>query len=65
MIEIYRNPEELFHTAAERIAAILADALARGAASFVLTGGATPKPVYELLSAPPQSSIVNRKSSIV
>jgi len=53
-LEIYASTEELFHTAAQRISVTLAAALAeRGAAFFVLTGGNTPKPVYEMLSAPP------------
>lgn len=53
-VEIYAGADELFRAAAERIAATLEAALReRGAAAFVLTGGNTPKPVYELLAASP------------
>ncbi len=55
-IEIFNTTDELFHAAAEAIAGYLAAAIrARGRASFVLTGGNTPKAVYELLAASPLS----------
>lgn len=54
MIEIYDSPDELSCAAAEKITAALEVALrGRRTASFVLTGGTTPKPVYEKLSASP------------
>jgi 6-phosphogluconolactonase len=53
-VEIYDNADGLFRAASEKIAAMLEAALReRGTASFVLTGGNTPKPFYELLAVSP------------
>ena len=53
-VEVYDNADALFRAASEKIAAMLEAALReRGNASFVLTGGNTPKPFYELLAATP------------
>jgi len=53
-VEVYDNADALFRAASEKIAAMLEAALReRGTASFVLTGGNTPKPFYELLAASP------------
>ncbi len=50
-IKIYPDGNTLFAAAAERIAAELANALReKPTASLVLTGGNTPRPVYERLS---------------
>ncbi len=54
-IEIRVSPDEqtLYRTAADHIAARLESALhAHGEASFVLTGGKTPRTVYEMLAGP-------------
>ncbi len=53
-VEIYRTSDELYQAAAERIVSTLEDALReRGSGSFVLSGGNTPRSVYELLARPP------------
>jgi 6-phosphogluconolactonase len=53
-VEVYDNADALFRAASEKIAAMLEAALReRGTASFVLTGGNTPKPFYELLADSP------------
>ena len=55
-IEIFEDHEGLVRTAAERIAATLMGALKeKSSAALVLTGGNTPRPVYELLAEPPYS----------
>lgn len=54
MIESFATSADLAHAAAEATAAALGQALAqRGAASLVGTGGRSPAPVYDLLSAMP------------
>src|SRR5207247_9119929 len=46
-LEIFEDHESLVRAAAERIAATLAATLKeKGGATFVLTGGNTPKPIY-------------------
>ena len=51
-IEIYPDPRALSHAAAGRTVSILEERLAgNGFATLVLTGGRTPKPVYELLAS--------------
>src|ERR1043166_2557781 len=58
-IEIFEDHEGLVRAAAERIAATLIGALKeKSGATFVLTGGNTPRPVYELLAEPPYSERV-------
>lgn len=53
-VEVYDNADALFRAASEKIAAALEAVLReRGTASFVLTGGNTPKPLFELLAASP------------
>src|SRR5438552_10619465 len=55
-LEIFEDHESLVRAAAERIAATLAATLKeKGSATFVLTGGNTPKPIYERLAQPPYS----------
>ena len=55
-LEIFEDHESLVRAAAERIAATLAATLKeKGGATFVLTGGNTPKPIYERLAQPPYS----------
>jgi 6-phosphogluconolactonase len=45
------QPDVLTHTAAERLTTLIASAITeRGAAFISLTGGATPRPVYETLA---------------
>ncbi len=52
-LEIYPDIDALFNAAAERIAAILEAGLQdKESMTLVLTGGKTPKPVYEILSLP-------------
>ena len=51
-LEVFRSPEALLQAAAERIVACLREAiLTEGKASFALSGGTTPRGVYELLGA--------------
>lgn len=51
-LHVFPNTDALAEAAAEEIAARLTEAIAtRGQALLVLTGGATPKPVYERLAA--------------
>ncbi len=53
-LEVYESTHELFRSTAERIISTLESAVReRGRATFVLTGGNTPKPVYEMLPTPP------------
>ncbi len=55
-VEIFEDHESLVRGAAERIVATLTATLTeKGSATFVLTGGNTPRPVYELLAEPPYS----------
>jgi len=55
-IEIFEDHAGLVLGAAERIVATLAATLKeKGSATFVLTGGNTPRPIYELLAQPPYS----------
>lgn len=52
MLETYPSPAALAHEAADAIVAGLAAGIAaRGSASLVATGGRSPAPVYDLLSA--------------
>ncbi len=56
-LEIYSQTERLYQAAAERISQILELQLrSKEIATFVLTGGNTPKPVYEFLVTAPQRS---------
>ena len=58
-VEVYPDTETLARAAANRIASILQQTLAeKESATLVLTGGSTPKPVYELLSLPAYSAQV-------
>jgi 6-phosphogluconolactonase len=53
-IHVFPSPDALAEAAAARIQSALRDALAaRGRAALVLTGGATPGPVYQRLAARP------------
>jgi 6-phosphogluconolactonase len=53
-IAIYPNMDALIHATAERVADTIEQALqGQKAATLVLTGGKTPKPVYEILGSPP------------
>ena len=53
-IEVCPNNDALIQAAAERIATILEQTLrAKQTATLTLTGGKTPKPIYELLGSPP------------
>jgi 6-phosphogluconolactonase len=53
-VQIFPEAETLARAAAEEIALALESAIRkRGSAIFVLTGGNTPKPVYETLSSSP------------
>ncbi len=55
-VEICRSSEELYQAAAACIVSTLEGAVRqRGGGSFVLSGGNTPKSVYELLAMPPWS----------
>jgi len=59
-IEIYTDTESLSHAAAGRIVSILEERLAGNEyATLVLTGGRTPKPVYELFASPPYSDRID------
>ncbi len=61
-IKIYPGYDALTHAAAECVAVILEDALRQNQnVTFALTGGETPKPVYELLAAPPYAERVDWK----
>ena len=58
-VEIYPNTETLVRAAAERITSILRQTLAqKESATLVLTGGSTPRPVYELMGSPPYAGRV-------
>ena len=48
-----REPPELFTLAAKWIRGVVNTALNQGGGSIALAGGNTPRPVYELLAAPP------------
>jgi 6-phosphogluconolactonase len=53
-VEVYDGPDQLSRAAAERITAALEESVLRHpTAAFVLTGGNTPRPVYELLGSAP------------
>lgn len=53
-LQVYSDAEALTEAAAERIVTTLEEAQAgQERAAFVLTGGDTPKPVYETLASPP------------
>ena len=53
-VQIFSDIDTLARAAAEEIARALETALdERGSAGFVLTGGTTPKPVYETLARSP------------
>ena len=53
-LEVYPKIDDLIHAAAERITDILEKTLqVHNAATLVLTGGKTPRPVYKLLGSPP------------
>lgn len=54
MLETFPSPDALAREAADAILAALADGIAaRGTAALVGTGGRSPAPVYDLLSASP------------
>ncbi len=60
ILEIYSETNALFHAAAERIAETLETRLQeKENTTLVLTGGKTPKPVYELLSEAPYSNRID------
>lgn len=53
-VEIYADVDALVHTEAERIVTLAGEAVAgRGRFLLALSGGATPRPLYELLAEPP------------
>lgn len=57
MIEVYEDPEALSRAAADLFAREALEAVrTRGRFSVALSGGTTPKRVYELLAAPPHAS---------
>lgn len=52
-VELSSDAAELVHAEAERIVALSTDAIeARGGCLVALSGGSTPRPLYELLSTP-------------
>lgn len=51
VVQVYPDREALAEAAADRVATLLAGAIAeRGAAALALAGGSTPRPVYERLA---------------
>ncbi len=54
IIKIFPDPPALAHAAAETVTALAAEAVAaRGRFSIGLSGGSTPRPLYELLAGEP------------
>jgi 6-phosphogluconolactonase len=52
-IEVFPDTAALFQAASERITDLLVKIIyEKGGASLVLTGGKTPKPIYEMLASP-------------
>jgi 6-phosphogluconolactonase len=53
-VEVFADKTELVRVEAERIVALARDAMAaRGRCLVALSGGSTPRPLYELLATPP------------
>lgn len=51
-LKIYKNVEELIPALAERISEVSKEAIqARGQFNFVLSGGSSPKKLYQLLAS--------------
>ena len=58
-LEVFENEQALFHAAAEKFVALADQAIAtRGYFSVALSGGSTPKALFQLLAAAPYSSRV-------
>lgn len=59
-VEVYSDPNTLVHAEAEQIVKLAREAIAaRGRFSLALSGGSTPKPLYELLAKPPYASRID------
>ena len=55
-VEVLPDAEALAHRAADEVVAVLGEAVERrGLATWVLAGGSTPRPTYELLAACPDA----------
>ncbi len=58
-LEIFDNEQALFHAAAEKFVAVAGEAIAaRGFFSVALSGGSTPKALYQLLTTEPYAGRV-------
>ena len=56
-VEIYSDSETLMRAAADRLAMLAGQAVsARGRFAIALSGGSTPRPLYQLLAGPPWAS---------
>lgn len=59
-VDVFPNKTALIRAEAERIVAAAAEAIAeRGRFALALSGGSTPRPLYELLSSPPYISRID------
>jgi 6-phosphogluconolactonase len=59
-VEVYSDGDTLIRAEAERIVKLAAEAVAaRGRFSLALSGGSTPRPLYELLATPAVASRIN------
>jgi 6-phosphogluconolactonase len=59
-IEVFADRDELVAMAAERIAQLMAASIAaRGRCILALSGGSTPKPIYERLARPPLRDMID------
>ncbi len=59
-VEVYGDADSLVHAEAERVVALAREAVsARGEFSLALSGGSTPRPLYELLATPRFASQVD------